>query len=293
MRSYSELRFRDDFMFGKIMEDPELCREVIECLLQQPVGELTQVQTQKQIRYTKDGKPIRLDVYSEEDLDEEDLKRVYDTEMHNLNHKKVEDLQLPKRSRYYQGAIDVNYLGKGAPFKKLPESTVIFVCTFDPFGLGLSRYTFCEACEEKPDYKLGDGTRKIFYNCTYKGADIPEDLRMLYDYVETGKAENELTKKLDFAVYKARHNEEWGMEYLKEWQILLEKKEEGREEGQSEIIELNKWLFANDRVDDVRKATEDPAYMEKLMEEYKRSKGDGSSEKTAAMNEEEVPIAAG
>ena len=65
----------------------------------------------------------------------------------------------------------------------------------------------------------------------YGGEDIPEDLRMLYDYVETGKAENELTKKLDFAVYKARHNEEWGMEYLKEWQLLLEKKEEGIEEG--------------------------------------------------------------
>ena len=200
MRSYDELRFRDDFMFGKVMEDPELCRELLECLLQQPVGELTRIQTQKQIRYTKDGKPIRLDVYSEESLDEErhgeeDMGKVYDTEMHNLNHKKVEEHQLPKRSRYYQGAIDVNYLGKGVSFKKLPESTVIFVCTFDPFGLGLSQYTFSENCEEDNGLKLLDGTRKIFYNCTYAGTDIPEDLRMLYDYVETGKAENELTKK--------------------------------------------------------------------------------------------------
>ncbi len=40
LRSYHELRFRDDFMFGKVMEDKELCREVLECLLQRPVGEL-------------------------------------------------------------------------------------------------------------------------------------------------------------------------------------------------------------------------------------------------------------
>ena len=97
-------------------------------------------------------------------------------------------------------------------------------------------YTFSETCEEETELKLLDGTRTIFYNCTYAGEDIPEDLRMLYDYVETGKAENELTKKLDFAVYKAKHNEEWGMEYLKEWQILLEQKEEGREEEASERI---------------------------------------------------------
>ena len=65
-RSYEELRFSDDFMFGKVMEDKELCREVLECLLQQPVGELTEVQTQREFRYTSDGKPIRLDVYNED-----------------------------------------------------------------------------------------------------------------------------------------------------------------------------------------------------------------------------------
>jgi hypothetical protein len=55
VKSYEELKFSDDFMFGKIMEDKELCREVLECLLQQPVGELTEVQTQREFRYTSDG----------------------------------------------------------------------------------------------------------------------------------------------------------------------------------------------------------------------------------------------
>ena len=50
MRSFEELRYRDDFMFGKVMEDKGLCREVLECLLQRPVGELTEVQTQKECK---------------------------------------------------------------------------------------------------------------------------------------------------------------------------------------------------------------------------------------------------
>ncbi|MBO6298577.1 MAG: hypothetical protein J6N53_06990 [Lachnospiraceae bacterium] len=49
MKNYEELRFCDDFMFGKVMEDPELCREVLECLLQEPVGELKEVQTQREL----------------------------------------------------------------------------------------------------------------------------------------------------------------------------------------------------------------------------------------------------
>ena len=61
-KSFEELRFTDDFMFGKVMEDPKLCQEVLECLLQQPVGELITVQTQREFRYTVEGKSIRLDV---------------------------------------------------------------------------------------------------------------------------------------------------------------------------------------------------------------------------------------
>lgn len=39
-KSYEELQFTDDFMFGKVMEDKELCRDVRECLLQEQVGTL-------------------------------------------------------------------------------------------------------------------------------------------------------------------------------------------------------------------------------------------------------------
>ncbi len=240
MRSFEELRYRDDFMFGKVMEDKGLCREVLECLLQRPVGELTEVQTQKEIKFTSDGKPIRLDVYNEDSRGS-----VYDAEMQNLNNKSAEEHQLPKRSRYYQGLIDIDYMNKGNSYKKLPESSVMFICTFDPCGLGLSQYSFRERCDEKPELELGDGTVKIFYNCCYKGVDIPDDLRKLYDYVENGKAESELTKKIDEAVVKGRKNEMWRSQYMKERVLLQDAKEEGKEVGLKALINSLKPYIAD------------------------------------------------
>ncbi len=230
-KSYEELKFSDDFMFGKIMEDKELCREVLECLLQQPVGELTEVQTQREFRYTSDGKPIRLDVYNE-DSD----GRVYDAEMENLNHKTIEQHQLPKRSRFYQGAIDIDFMDKNYSYKLLPESRVIFICTFDPFKIGLSRYTFRERCDEDPEICLNDGTEKVFYNCKYEGKDIPSSIRNLYAFIGTGNASDELTEKLNSAVAKAHMNEIWRTQYMKEWAVIQDARDEGFEDGREEGI---------------------------------------------------------
>lgn len=50
--------------------------------------------------------------------------------------KKILKDNLPKRMRYYQGMIDLNILEKGENYKNLKKSFVIFICTFDLFGLG-------------------------------------------------------------------------------------------------------------------------------------------------------------
>ncbi len=244
-KNFEELDFTDDFMFGKVMEDPDLCRDVLECLLQQPVGELAEVHTQREIQCTSDGKPIRLDVYNE---DSEGT--VYDAEMQNLNKKSIEYHQLPKRSRFYQAAIDNDYMNKGNSFKRLPDSRVLFICTFDPFKRGLPQYTFTEKCKEDPELELGDGTIKVFYNCCYKGDEIPEDVRKLYDYIKNGFVDGELTKRIDEAVNKGRKNELWRSQYMKELTVIMDAIEDEREEkekalkraekAEAEIVKLKK-----------------------------------------------------
>ncbi len=222
-KAYEELEFKDDFMFGKVMEDPEICREVLECLLQRPVGELHNIVREKDIRCTSEGKPIRLDIYTEDDI------RVYDAEMQNLNHEILKSLALPKRSRFYQASIDYDHLKKGHTYKSLPESVILFICTFDPFEKGQSRYTFRERCEEDESIVLEDETKRIFFNCGYKGNDIPDDIKMLYRYIETGKVENDMTRRLEEAVERVRKMD-WNSDYIREMMVLYDARDEGREE---------------------------------------------------------------
>ncbi|MDE6719406.1 MAG: hypothetical protein K2J68_06065 [Treponemataceae bacterium] len=49
---------------------------------------------------------------------------------------------LPKRARYYQAMMDLDFLEKSKEYETLLESFVVFICTSDPFGCGLPRYTF-------------------------------------------------------------------------------------------------------------------------------------------------------
>ena len=115
MKKYEDLQFSDDFMFGIVMGDDELCRKFLERLLQQPVDKLVTPEKQKEIRMTSDGKSIRLDIYTQESTS----GTVYDAEMQKLGNKTLEELQLPRRSRYYQALIDTDMLVRGNSYKKL------------------------------------------------------------------------------------------------------------------------------------------------------------------------------
>ena len=233
MKKYEDLMFRDDFMFGKVMEDPELCRKVLERLMQHEVGELTVPMREHEVKFTKDGKSIRLDIYTED----MEANTIYDAEMQNLNKKKIEYYNLPKRSREYQAMIDMDQVLKGENYRRFKDCNVIFICTFDPFGKGLYRYTFEETCVEDKELFLKDGTSKIFYNTTAKAKEIPKDIRYLFDYINDGKPRDQLTDEINEAVDTARNNKEWGSAYMKSVTILDDVREEGREEGLEEGIE--------------------------------------------------------
>ena len=79
---------------------------------------------------------------------------------------------------------------------------------------------------------LEDGTEKIFYNCVSDAKDIPENLRELYEYIRTGKVGEDLTRRIDEAVARARKNEVWRSEYMKELLHDDDVREEGRAEGE-------------------------------------------------------------
>ena len=93
---------------------------------------------------------------------------------------------------------------------------------------------------------LRDGTEKIFYNCVNSSGEVPEHLKELYDYIRTGRAESALTRKIEEAVGRARRNEEWRAEYMKELLHDDDVREEGREEGLSEGLDIGRTQGLNE-----------------------------------------------
>ena len=119
---YENISFTNNFAFCKVLQNEEICREVIETLLHIKVGKLKYKSLEKELKLEIDKRAVRLDVYVA------DSDRVFDLEMQTTDNK-----NLDCRMRYYQSMIDAELLDKGADFTELKESNIIFFCTFDPF----------------------------------------------------------------------------------------------------------------------------------------------------------------
>ena len=229
-KKYESLTFADDFMFGTVTLDKSISRELLACLLQREVGELEDIQDQKEYKYAYEGKKIRMDLYTKEN------DNIYDAEMQRLDNRRLENLELSKRSHYYHSMIAVDQLNKGDNYRLLENSNVIFICTFDPFGMDYPWYHFSMRDERNKELELEYGVHSYFFNAMYSGDDAPEGIKNLYRYIQTQEVSDELTNKIHEAVKKARMNSKWRSIYMKERIILMEQRLEGREEGREEGI---------------------------------------------------------
>ena len=62
-KKYEELSFTDDFMFGKIMyHRMDLCKELLELILDRKIRRITYPEPQKPVAITADAKGVRFDM---------------------------------------------------------------------------------------------------------------------------------------------------------------------------------------------------------------------------------------
>ena len=86
---WESLGISNDFMFGKIMQDAELCKELLQRILPDlEIDHIEYPEAQKSIRLDVDAKSVRLDVYVRDGKGS-----IYDIEMQVVDTK-----ELPKRS---------------------------------------------------------------------------------------------------------------------------------------------------------------------------------------------------
>ena len=141
---------------------------------------------------------------------------------------------LPRRMRYYQSMIDIDSLIAGSDYATLKESYVIFLCTKDPFGLGLPIYTFNTVCKEKNDFSLNDGINKLFFNASAFAAEKNLEIKGFLGYLCSGKPSDYLTEDIDRRVERLKINEIFRSDYMMDALPLYDARQAGLKEGRLE-----------------------------------------------------------
>jgi len=220
IKPVEELRFTDDFMFCRVMQNPELCKGVIERLLEIKVERIEYPELQKEIRPYYSAHGVRMDVYVK------DSDRIFDIEMQTS----VPD-DLPRRMRYYQSMIDIDTLIKGSEYETLKESYVIFLCTKDPFGLGPPVYSFSTVCKEKKDFALNDGINKLFFNASAFASEKNLEIKGFLGYLCSGKPSDTFTEDIEQRVERLKINEIFRSDYMMDALPLHDARKAGLKEG--------------------------------------------------------------
>ena len=232
-KTLQELTFKDNFMFAAVMLEEENAKGVVERALGIRIDHV-EISYEKSIVYNPEYKGIRLDVYLKDDKN-----RYFNVEM------QVANTEIFKRSRYYHSQIDMELLSTGIDYEKLPESYVIFICDFDPIGLGKYKYTRRQIIEEDLEYNYDDGSHTVFLSTVGTNEnEVSQDLVKFLKYVGAELEESnedysdEFVKQLQKSVEKIKLDREMGRRYMLFEELMKEEynagKEEGREEGREE-----------------------------------------------------------
>lgn len=223
----SELPLRNDFMFGEVMRTGEICQLFLEELLGIHIQRIEFIDKQKDLSdsYTHHG--IRLDVYLRDEAG-----TVFNVEMQS-----VRNDDLPKRARFYQGAIDRSELPKAVNYDELPESYVIFVCDFDYFHIGKAvgeRVSFLKGTETE----YSDGSHVFFLNSHYTEGNASASILEFLDMIRTNDLEKAyetpLGRKAKERVQAVRSDKELEVSYMTIAQKMLDERRMGFREGHAE-----------------------------------------------------------
>ena len=216
--------------------NPDVCKELLEILLEFKI-ERIEMSQEEEINIDFDSKGVRLDVYAK---DADGLK------VYNIEVQAADTKELPERSRYYQGVIDVDLLKSGQKYKDIKTSYIIFICVDDIFKEGLAKYTFENLCAENPKIKLGDRAYKYFFISKNCAKLLDERQKAFLRMVTENKASDKFTGRVLELLRDAKRNTQWRKQYM-EWErektyIREDAIEEGRQE---KAIEAARSFYAN------------------------------------------------
>ncbi len=261
MRPIEELNLIEDFLTNQMIIHPvvglRFSKRVLTTILGREIGTLSIAAQKAYPGENTDRRGIRLDVC----LDEHGGDIV---DLEPDQNSSAEDVKsLPRRVRFYHAKIDAGSLARGMEYSALRNVVVIFITTYDPFGLNRMVYTISNKCEEVPDMPYDDGAKTLFLYTKGTEGNPPEALKQLLHYMEDTRAENAVTpelRELHEMVTQVKCDKEVGLVYMKAYEL------EQKLLRQGSVIGEEKKLL-NQIIGKVRKGKSVPEIAEALDED--------------------------
>ena len=191
---WEDVTITNDFFFAySMLHDTELCRLLLRTLLKLDAKEITYVNTQETLAAAPGSKSVRLDVLLETT-----------GEIVNVEMQTTSEPNLFKRIRYYQSSIDIGTAQRGVDYDDLKKLYVLFICTKDPFGEGLPRYTLRTVCDEHTALDVRDERFAVVYNASAYENELDSETAAMLHYIAEGGTDTETAKSFAERVFKLK-----------------------------------------------------------------------------------------
>lgn len=105
-------------------------------------------------------------------------------------------------------------------------------------------------------------------------SDVAPELVHFLKYVENTtdefveKANDPVIKRIHDKVTELKKSREWEAKYMKFEELLLDKEQEGREDGMAKMSKLINHLLQDDQAEQIPLITEDPELRDRLFKKY-------------------------
>lgn len=185
---WEEVTISNGLMFRFLMERGDLCKKLLERILDIEIAHIEIPEFEKDFRADGDSKGIRLDVFLR------DVNGVaINVEMQSLE---MDKEAIGKRIRYYRSITDSALLPKGKDYTHLRQSYIIFICTFDPYEAGRARYTFSNLCHEDTAISMHDEATSIVLNAKGDRSGLTKRLANFLAFVNGEETEDSYVDEL-------------------------------------------------------------------------------------------------
>jgi len=203
IEAWFALPFSNAYIFAQVMQDPKLCKKMLEVLLNIEIERIEYIETEKTIAVGFKSKGVRLDVYVKGD-----------STVYNIELQAIDTYELPERSRFYQGITDVDMLLKGEKYAAIKPSYVIFICMEDIFKQGMYKYSFENTCQEVDGLKLNDKAYKIFFNPHGTKGEISDEAKAIMNFLRGMKSDTPFIQEIEAKMSEIKQSEYRRLEYM-------------------------------------------------------------------------------